>query len=226
MKFRTSISLKQASLIGDSSFVQSIFLLLRGKKATKAEGALLDATFVACLDNGIEAPSIYIPRVVLSTGNSMNAALAAGVLSIGDAHGGAAEKATEVFSSKESPEKIVRSYASLKKNIPGFGHKIYKNADPRVVEIFKIAKKSGLIKYFNKAYKIEKELAKAKGKKIPLNIDGALACVMLELGFDPKLGKAFFIIPRMVGMAAHLLEEDRQNNSYYRLEESDVDRVR
>ena len=77
-------------------------------------------------------------------------------------------------------------------------------------------------KYFHLAYEVEKELAAKKGRKLPLNIDGAIGCVILELGIDVRLGKPLFLISRIVGMSAHVLEEMNQKNSYYRLEEGDV----
>ena len=119
------------------------------------------------------------------------------------------------FAVKKSAKEIVNE----NKIIPGFGHKVYKNKDPRAFAIYKKAKELGFsCKYFNLAYEIEKEISKKKGKKIPLNIDGAIATSMLELNLDLQLGKALFIIPRLVGSAAHILEEYKQKNPYYRLE--------
>ena len=77
-------------------------------------------------------------------------------------------------------------------------------------------------KFFDLAFDIEKEIEERKGKKIPLNIDGAMAAVILELGFPWQVGKAMFIIPRLLGMTAHVLEEMEQGNSYHRLEKEDI----
>ncbi len=230
MKFKTSISKTKngahsirgydlAALVEKNSFAETAMLLLRGDLPAKAEAKFLESLLVAASENGIEAPSLYVPRVVAASGNQFHAALAAGILAIGECHGGAGEAAAQLLASGKTAKEIV----SQNKIVPGFGHKIYKDADPRVTALYKKAKKLKLsCKYFDLAYGIESELAALKGKKLPLNIDGALAAGMLELKLDPRLGKAIFLIARIVGMSAHVLEEMNQNNSYYRLEEGDV----
>lgn len=231
MKFRTRISKTEEGkhivkghdltlLIKERSFAEVIFLLLKGNLPNKKEKDLLEAMLVASVENGIEAPSIFVPRIVAASGNKAHVALAAGMLAIGEKHGGAAEKAAMLFGSGKSAKQIVVE----EDIIPGFGHKIYKEEDPRAAALYEKAKELGFsYKSFEFAYDIEKELEKKKGKKLPLNIDGALACSMLELGFDAKLGKSLFLISRIVGMSAHVFEEMEQNNSFYRLEEGDVE---
>ncbi len=210
-------------LISKNSFSEAVFLLLKGNLPDEKEKALLEALLVAPVENGIESPSIFMPRIVASTGNDFHTALAAGVLAIGEKHGGAGEAAAQMLISPRTAKEIVEECLALKKTLPGFGHKVYKEEDPRATALYKKAKELGFAcKYFDLAYEMEKEFEAQKGKKIPLNIDGALAAGMLELGFDPRLGKALFLISRMVGMSAHILEEFDQNNSYHRLEESDV----
>lgn len=230
MKFLTKISKTEdgrhsihgydlIELIEKRSFTEIIFLLLRGNFPTPQEKELLEAMLVASVENGIEAPSLYVPRVVAASGNPFHVALGAGMLSIGEKHGGAAEQCAELLSSGKSAQDIL----SQEKVIPGFGHKIYKDQDPRTKALHEKAKNLGFsCAYFDLAFQIEKELENKKGKKLPLNIDGALACCMLEMGFNPKLGKALFLISRIVGMSAHVLEEMEQNNSYYRLDEKDL----
>ena len=234
MQFKTNISKTKdgkhsirgydlVDLIKTKSFIEVMFLLLRGDFAKENEKKLLEAMLVAATENGIEAPSIFVPRIVAASGNDAHVALAAGMLAIGEKHGGAAEKAAKFFADhmKETPEAVVEDHKN--EIIPGFGHKVYKEEDPRSKALYEKAKELGFsCNYFNFAYEIEKELENKKSKKLPLNIDGALACCMLELGFDAKLGKALFLISRIVGMSAHVLEEMQQGNSYYRLNENDI----
>ena len=69
------------------------------------------------------------------------------------------------------------------------------------------------------ASSIEKELEQAKGKKLCLNVDAAIAAIVSDMGFDWKLGKAFFIISRTVGLCAHVHEEQTREKPYRRLPE-------
>jgi len=209
-------------LIEKKSFSEVIFLLWRENFPTNEEKELLEAVLVASVENGIEAPSVFVPRVSVSAGNSMHTALATGILSIGENHGGAAEKCAELLKSGLKAGEIVEK----NKIIAGFGHKIYKDKDPRAEAIYQKAKKLGFpCEFFDLAYEIESELEKKAGKKIPLNIDGAIAAVMLELKIDPSFGKALFALARLVGASAHVKEEMEQKNSYHRLEESDVENL-
>lgn len=211
-------------LIGTLSFPEIIFFILKGKLPKINEAKLLDAILVSCIEHGVEVPSAYVPRVIISTGNHINAALAGGLLAIGDYHGGAIEKAAYYLQNNKSAKEIVANSLSKKEYIAGLGHKIYKNIDPRSEALFKIAKKLKLNgKFIEKAQNIAKEFEKESGKKLVLNIDMAIAACMSELGFDYKLGKAIFCLGRLPGMIAHTYEEAIEEKPYRRFEESDVE---
>src|SRR3989338_267704 len=168
MQFKTKISKTEngdhfvrehnlVELIEKYSWAEVIILLLRGDLPTKNEAKFLENMLIASAENGIEAPSLYSPRISTASGNSFNTALAAGILAIGEKHGGAGEACAKLLVSEKTAEEIIAE----NKTIPGFGHKIYKNADPRVTALYKQVKKLKLSsQYFDKAYSIEKELEK------------------------------------------------------------------
>ena len=234
MKFQTKISSEKngkhhirgiplLDLIEKHTFVDMIFLLVRGTMPSGAEKALLDAVLVASVEHGVQVPSAFVPRISISTGNSIHTALASGILATGTRHGGAGEAAAEFLLEKGSPQKIVKKALKEHRVISGFGHKVYKDEDPRVTVLYKRVQKLGLpVEMFARAYACEAEIAKQKGKKLPLNIDGGIAAALLTLKFRSDAGHAIFLFGRIVGMAAHALEERTQNNAYYRLDDSDV----
>ena len=214
---------KLTKLINTLSFSRMIFFLLKGKLPKANEAKLLDAILVSCIEHGVEAPSAYVPRVIISTGNHINAALAGGLLAIGDYHGGAIEKAAMYLQSNKSAKEIVKEALLNKERIHGLGHKIYKSVDPRSEVLFKYAKKLKLNgKFIEKAQDIAQEFEKENGKKLVLNIDMAIAACMSELGFDYKLGKAIFCLGRLPGMIAHTYEEATEEKPYRRFEAGDV----
>lgn len=229
MEFNTNISKTEGGrheiygkpledLMQNASFTEAIFLLFGGRMPTSGEKSLLDALLVAAVEHGIEAPSIYVPRISVASGNSVHVGMAAGVLAIGDAHGGAGEAAAVMLARSEDAAALVSEYVAAGKRMPGFGHMIYKDVDPRARIIFEKAKAAGLpLAHFEKAYAVEAELEAAKGKKLPLNIDGAFASAALTLGFSPESARALFVIARTAGMGAHAIEEQGQKNGYYRL---------
>lgn len=215
---------KLTKLIGVLSFSEMVFFILKSRLPKPNESKLLDAILVSSVEHGVEVPSAYVPRVIISTGNHINAALAGGMLAIGDYHGGAIEQAAYYLQNNKSAKEIVAESLLKKERIAGLGHKIYKDIDPRSEALFKIAKKLKLSgKFIEKAQNIAKEFEKESGRKLVLNVDMAIAACMSELGFDYKLGKAFFCLGRLHGMIAHTYEEATEEKPYRRFEESDVE---
>lgn len=237
MKWRTAISAQKdgelylrgvrlVDLIGKASFAEAIFLALQGRFPVKNETKMLDAVFVSLIEHGIEVPSAFVARSVASTGNSANTAIAAGVLAMGDFHGGAIERAAWYLQSKETPRVIVAQALKNKERLPGYGHKVYKTEDPRARALFEKAQELKLPQtYITRARAIERELKRVSGNGIPLNIDGAVAAVMSELRFGWRLGKSFFILGRLPGLIAHIEEEYQNEKPYRRLDPEDVEYI-
>ncbi len=226
MKWKTAISNdrdgehyvrgeKLGDLIENATFTEAIFLTLQGKKPSDAERAMLDAILVSCIDHGIAVPTAFVPRVVASTGNSMNASLAAGVLAVSDYHGGAIEGVMKMLATAEVPERV-----------PGLGHKIYKDADPRAWALFKKAADLGIASAeISKIQEIEKSFAEKKNKKLPINVDGAAGAILSGMGFDWRIGKAIFILGRLPSMIANTLEEMQNEKPFRKLDDEDIEYI-
>lgn len=235
MKWKTAISTHKdgelyargvalSALIEKHTFSEAVFLMLAGRMPTAPEKEIFDAMLVSMVEHGVEVPSAFAPRVSISAGNSMNAALAAGALATGDWHGGAIEKAAHMLASEKTAKEIVADVLARKERLSGYGHKVYKDVDPRVEQLVAKAKTVGLPggTSIEKALAIRDEL-RAAGKELPLNIDGAIAALMCELGLDWRLGKALFVLGRMPGMIAHAHEEMLREKPYRRFEAEDVE---
>ena len=197
-------------LIGNLTFTEAIYLILKGELPTEKEKKMLDVIFVSVIEHSIAPPSVLAARSVISGGNSLHVGVGAGILAFGEAHGGALEGAMKFFQENvdKNPEDTVRKYFEKGKRIAGFGHKFFKEFDPRARKIIEYAKKIGFYgKYVKFAEEVEKAIEKVKGKKLVMNVDGAIAAVVSEMGFDYKLGKGFFIIGRIPGLVAHAYEE-------------------
>jgi citrate synthase len=90
--------------------------------------------------------------------------------------------------------------------LPGLGHRTH-STDPRTAVLFGLARERGLAKD-GIAFMLALEQAVARQiKPLPLNIDGALAAVLHDLGFSPLFGKFVFIIGRVAGLTAQVMEE-------------------
>ena len=212
-------------LVTTKSFSQAAFLLLTGKTPTDVQTKLFDAVLVAMIDHGAGVPTAFMPRVSVSVGNPMNAALAAGLLGLGDHHGGALEGAMRLLYETENAAETVAKALAVKARLPGYGHKVYKDVDPRAQALLLYARSVlGSGKFLNTAEQIGKELSRQKpGSNLPLNIDGAVAAILCEIGLEARLGKGIFALARLPGMMAHALEEMTNEKPYRRFEEEEIE---
>jgi len=240
MQFKTRISKlvnedvvirgdKLSSLISAGKFSDSIFLLLSGRKPSSTESVLFEKMLISVIDHGMGTTSSMTARFIASGGNSLNVGVGGGILSIGDHHGGAIEKAMEQFYAweqlgKEKARGQIKEMISGKKTIYGFGHKVYKDEDPRVLVLLKEMKKLNFkSKHLFLKEEVEKAFQETKGKKLPINIDGFLALLLCDFGFDPLLGKGVFIIGRTPGLVAQTYEELKYEKPVRRVEEEEIE---
>lgn len=215
---------KLTDLIENKSFTEAIWLELKGELPTEKEKAILDAILISTIDNGMGPPSVTNARNSASAGNPMQAAVAAGVLGVGESHGGAIEECSRLFQMGLSADKLVEKVISSGDRIPGYGHKIYKDEDPRATQILNKAKDLGFYgEYCELAKAVETKLEELKGKRIVLNVDGAIAAVVSDMGFDYRLGKGFFLIGRVVGLVAHIFEEWVREKPFRRIPTEEIE---
>lgn len=206
-------------LMGNISFAQAIFLVLTGEMPSPDVGRLIDSIFVSSVDHGASPPSVLAARTAASTGSELNAAIASGVLAISRYHGGAIEEGMRLFlgiakrmekhqqSEQEAVRVVLAEMREKGKRASGFGHRIH-TQDPRTQKLFALAGELGIAgKHVRIARAVENELENSLGKPLPINVDGAIAAVLCELGISPEIGNAFFIIARVPGLVAHIHEE-------------------
>lgn len=206
-------------LLGRISFARAIYLVLKGEFPSPEVGKLIDAIFVSSIDHGASPPSILAARTIASTGGELNSAIAAGVLAISRFHGGAIEEGQRLFMeiAKRAAESGVDEKKVVKdvldemkaegKRASGFGHRLH-TKDPRTLKLFSLAEELGLAgKHVRIARAVEKVLGEQMGKVLPINVDGAIAALLCDLGIPAEIGNAFFIISRVPGMVAHIHEE-------------------
>jgi citrate synthase len=201
-------------LIGRMSFVEMIWLMLRGNRPLPGQAALLEAALVAGVDHGPQAPAIAIARMAATCGVGLNSAMASGVNALGDVHGGAGEQCVELLSDVVAAGFAVADVLSAwrargVRYLPGFGHRIHAR-DPRrdpLLSLVDCAVRDGVVggEFLKAARAVESALA-----PVPMNIDGATAVIYAELGFAAPLARGLFVLSRSVGILAHAYEETQQ----------------
>src|SRR5436189_3074128 len=185
-----------AELMGRVSFGAAVYLVLKGELPSPAVARLMDAILVSSIDHGATPPSALAARTVASTGASLSASVAAGIMSINRHHGGAiedcarqlgaiAERATrESISMDEAAARTIASIRDAGERMPGFGHR-YHTKDPRTARLFELAREAGVEGvHMQAARAVEKAFADAK-KSLPINVDGAIGAILADLGMNP-----------------------------------------
>ncbi len=207
------------SLMQKQTFAGTIFLLHQGRLPTEGESRLLDAILISASDHGPGAPSAATARLACS-GNrqSLSSAIAAGILAIGDEHGGAGMACMEVIAAglelaksesisiEEAASRIADDAKTLKTRLPGLGHRSH-TVDPRKDVLFGMAREYGLARDGVTFMLALEKAASQKIKTLPMNVDGVLAAVLHDLGFSPLFGRMVFIIGRVAGLTAEVAEE-------------------
>ncbi|MGC9517515.1 MAG: citryl-CoA lyase [Methanomicrobiales archaeon] len=206
---------KQEDLIEKLSFPEMVYLLIKGKIPTYKESKMLESVLVSFCDHGVTPPSTQTARLIASAGSPIHACLAGSILAFGKNHAGAIEKTMRLLQEnlqncksseiENIAQELVNRYLENNCKIPGFGHR-YHNCDPRASSLMKQVIKYDFIgKHYQLASSIENILLDLKG--IQMNIDGANAAILSDLGFDWKIGSGMFMIGRLPGIIAHINEE-------------------
>ncbi|MBD3372121.1 MAG: citryl-CoA lyase [Candidatus Coatesbacteria bacterium] len=204
-------------LIGKLPFSSTAFLAITGRLPESEEGKLFDAILTSSVDHGVTPPSCQVARTLASTGVPPVQAVAGGISTISDYHGGAITRAMEVFYGVpedagkivESAQDYVARARSEKRVLFGFGHR-YHNDDPRTRKLLSLARELGYHGgYCAYALALADALGEALGRRLPLNVDGAIAALLCELGFSPDVGNLIFALARVPGLIAHVMEEKR-----------------
>lgn len=213
-----------SDLVGKVTYTDSVFLVLTGELPSAERRQMLDAIFVALIEHGI-SPSTIITRMLASCGTPTQAAIAGGVLSIADWHGGSGEQLAETLAAvvaearaggdepgadalRERAAALVADYRSRKERFEGFGHPQHKGGDPRAELLFGIAERLGVAGAHTTLVRLlDEEIASSLGRRLPVNITGAIAALLLDLGFPWRAIRGMVITPRTAGLLAHVIEE-------------------
>ncbi|MBI3872586.1 MAG: citryl-CoA lyase [candidate division Zixibacteria bacterium] len=209
-------------LMGTLGFAEAIHLALLGELPDRATATILDAIFVSSLDHGTTPPSVLAARTVASTGAPLGSAVAAGFLAISKYHGGAiedcmktlehaiahAEKKNSTF--VDAAATVVDAFKAKGQRISGFGHRLH-TKDPRTTRLLALSDELGKSGHGVKMARAFVEVLAKSGTPLPLNVDGAIAAVLLDLKVPHTLANAFFMIARLPGLVAQAHEEQTRH---------------
>lgn len=214
-------------LIRERSYVESTWLTFRGELPSAAETAVFDAVLGALMSYTAAAgPNILAGRVAVSVNPQPWVGIAtalscAGPHTISPEHtGGVLADALARAADRPVAEvaaEVAAEHHDAGRPLPGIGHPEFKGIDPRAAAILDVAGRHGMLgaaAEMHDAIIDAYNRLRAPKRALPLNVDGAMARALTELGFRPIQMHAISLISFLPGIAAHIIEEIEEGRRF------------
>lgn len=213
-----------SEVIGVLDFTSYFWLLVTGEEPNEAQRAVTNATLAAIAEHGL-VPSVVAARMTLAAApEAFHGAVSAGLLGCGSVILGSAEAAGEMLfaaaqdcegvdasESEEALRRVVQGFRKERIPVPGFGHPQHSAGDPRAARLIALADAHGVAGIHTELLrKLEDVVGDVVGRALPINVNGAIAAVMLDAGFPKEALKGISLLARTAGLIAHLTEERRR----------------
>ena len=214
-------------LMGQVSFGDLAFWLVALRRPKPAELRVFEAVLVALADHGF-TPSVIAARLTLTGApESVQGALSAGLLGGGSRYLGVTEDCgaflADALAAHDGPlpdddagwdaiaASAVQARRDSRRLVPGLGHPVHKDLDPRTPVMFRIASQEGLkgphLTLFEAVGRVHPAIL---GRTLPLNGAGVCGAALADLGFHPDTLRGFALLARTAGLLGHLAEEMRR----------------
>jgi len=206
-------------LIGKVSLGDMAFLELKGRLPTKKESIVFNAIAVTLVEHGMTSSAIAARLTYFGAPESVQGAVAAGLLGMGDRFGGPVEGAARLLQEalldvppgadlRPVASRIVAEHRESKRQIGGLGHPVHKEADPRTPKLFAIAAENGFSgRHVELMQLVAEEASRAYGRHLPVNATGAIGAIASELEIPWRVCRGLAVMARAIGLVAHIQEE-------------------
>jgi citrate synthase len=202
--------------LADATVAENFLYMLTGKKPDAIAIHAMDKALILHADHELNA-STFAGRVTVATLSDIYSGVVSAIGALkGPLHGGANEAVMamlEEIGTEENVTAYIQNKLDNKEKIMGFGHRVYKNGDPRAPHLQKMSKElttiTGNAKYYNMSIKIEEMVTGQKGLKP--NVDFYSASVYTSLEIPRDLFTPIFAISRVSGWTAHIMEQYENN---------------
>jgi 2-methylcitrate synthase len=201
---------------GDLGFAENFFHMVFGKVPAPEVVKAFDVSLILYAEHGFNA-STFTTRVITSSLSDIYCAVVGGIGSLkGPLHGGANEAVMHMLLEVGEPERakdwMLKALAE-KRVVMGFGHRVYKSGDSRVPTMTKYARQMAEFTGNKKWLEISDTLAAVmiEQKKIYPNLDFPSGPAYYMMGFDIDMFTPFFVLARITGWTAHIMEQQASN---------------
>lgn len=202
-------------LMGNWNFVDAFLLQALGQAPSERQSRIVNAVMVTIMEHGL-VPSAIVTRMThYGAPESFQGAIAAGLLGVGDRYAGTAGECGAVLERIVASEDVaasarqeVKQYRAERRPLPGFGHPIHRDNDPRVMRLIALTEEAGAEGKFLAAMRqLEAALSEELGKDLVTNISAAIAAALGEAGIPAGMMRGVVLTARCAGLVGHLFEE-------------------
>jgi citrate synthase len=202
-------------LLGKVSLGDVAFLELKGRLPTVQESIVFNALAVTLVEHGMTPSAIAARLTYFGAPESLQGAVAAGLLGLGDRFGGSVEGAARMLQEAERggdqraiAGAIVSGFRERKQQIPGLGHPVHKTVDPRTPKLFALAAENRLSgRYVELMNLVGEEASRTFKRPLPVNATGAIGAIASELELPWQVCRGLAVMARAIGLVAHIQEE-------------------
>jgi len=200
----------------DLSFSENFFYMCFGKVPQKELVKAFDVSLILYAEHSFNV-STFTARTITSSLSDMHGAITGAIASLkGPLHGGANEEVMNMIKKIKTPNKAknwLLNTLNKKQVVMGFGHRVYKSGDSRVPTMKKYFSKVSKIKKDKRLHKIYEILEKEmiEKKNIYPNLDFPTGPTYHLMGFDTDFFTPIFVIARISGWSAHIMEQHTSN---------------
>jgi len=198
------------------TFAENFFHMCFGKVPNKEIVKAFDVSLILYAEHSFNV-STFTARTITSSLSDIHGAITGAIASLkGPLHGGANEEVMHMMKKIKKPENALKWINNALKNkdvVMGFGHRVYKSGDSRVPTMREYFKKVAIIKKdktFEKIYDIVEKVMIEK-KNIYPNVDYPTGPTYHLMGFDTDFFTPIFVISRITGWSAHIMEQHAAN---------------
>ena len=200
----------------DLTFAENFFYMCFGKVPQKEIVKAFDVSLILYAEHSFNV-STFTARTITSSLSDIHGAITGAIASLkGPLHGGANEEVMHMMRKIKKPENALKWINNALKNkevVMGFGHRVYKSGDSRVPTMRKYFGKVAKLKRdktFEKIYDIIEKVM-IKKKNIHPNVDYPTGPMYHLMGFDTDFFTPIFVIARITGWSAHIMEQHSAN---------------
>lgn len=212
-----------SELMGNLTLTQLAYLLVTHREPTAGETRLLDAVLVSLADHGLTPSALSTRLTYTGAPEAVQGAVAAGLLGAGSVFLGPAGDTAELLAEaiadldadhlddatlRRAAEAVVERRRSAGLLVPGLGHPVHRQVDPRTPRLYALAEEEGVLgphlRLLQQVADVHEEVS---GRHLAVNGAGAAGAVLVDMGLPASVVRGFVLIGRTAGLVAHLAEE-------------------